>query len=64
MLIDAVTFAGRPPVGHATEVEHRANALRAAGWRVAVVGAGDRVDERWRELIAQRAGYFVRSGGT
>lgn len=64
MLVDAPTFAGRPPVGHRTEVEQRARALRAAGWRVAVVGAGDRVDERWRELIAQRSGYFVRSGGT
>lgn len=27
------------------------DALRAAGWRVTVVGAGDRLDERWRELV-------------
>lgn len=63
MLIDAVTYAGRPPAGHRTAVEQRAEALRAAGWRVTVVGAGDRIDERWRELIAQRSGYFLRSGG-
>jgi uncharacterized protein (DUF58 family) len=63
LLIDVVTFAGRPPVGHATEIAQRANALRAAGWRVALIGAGDRLDDRWRELIAQRSGYFVRSGG-
>jgi uncharacterized protein (DUF58 family) len=36
-----------------TSVVPTADALRSAGWRVTVVGRGDRLDERWRELTLQ-----------
>lgn len=51
LLLDTATFAGRPP----REDSHRTLApLRAAGWRAGVVRAGDRLDDRWAELVAQR----------
>jgi uncharacterized protein (DUF58 family) len=36
------------------EVAATAERLRAAGWRVTVVAPGDRLGERWRELVAGR----------
>jgi uncharacterized protein (DUF58 family) len=48
LLVDAASFAGRRRGRAACEAT--AEALRASGWRVSLVAAGDRVDERWREL--------------
>lgn len=50
LLLDTATFAGEPPGDHAAPT----GALRAAGWRAVVVGADDRLDERWAALTAQR----------
>jgi uncharacterized protein (DUF58 family) len=50
LLVDAPTYAGRRG-GSADPV---VGALRMAGWRVSVLSAGDRLDERWRELILHR----------
>lgn len=51
VLVDTTTFrrTGRAT----TDVAATADALRAAGWRVTVAGRGDRLDERWRELVLQ-----------
>ena len=35
-----------PPESRAT-----ADTLRVAGWRVSVIGGGDQIDERWRDLL-------------
>lgn len=51
LLIDAPTFVGRDP---APSRDRTVSALRGAGWRAAVVGAGDRLDEAWAELVRQR----------
>ncbi len=58
VLIDAASFGGRhgrvvPDVARTT------SALRAADWRVTVVRSGQRLDERWRELIMQHRGAPV-----
>jgi uncharacterized protein (DUF58 family) len=50
LLVDAASHASRRDPA----ADETAAALRAAGWRVAVLRAGDRLDERWRELITQR----------
>jgi uncharacterized protein (DUF58 family) len=50
LLIDAASHTSRRDPA----AEETAAALRAAGWRVAVLGAGDRLDERWREIVTQR----------
>ncbi|MDX1657270.1 MAG: DUF58 domain-containing protein [Nitriliruptorales bacterium] len=52
VLIDTEAFGGRRR--RTVDVEATAHALRAAEWRVTVVGPGDRLDERWRELVFQR----------
>jgi uncharacterized protein (DUF58 family) len=52
VLVDATSHAGRgrrSPGANATVA-----ALRAAGWRVTLVAAGDRVDVRWSELLLHR----------
>ncbi|GGI04303.1 DUF58 domain-containing protein [Egicoccus halophilus] len=51
VLVDAASHAGRPDVEVARAVAASAAALRAAGWRVTVVAAGDRFDDRWQELL-------------
>lgn len=51
LLLDTATFAGRPSRdGH----QRTLTALRGAGWRAGVVASGDRLDDRWAELVAQR----------
>jgi uncharacterized protein (DUF58 family) len=53
VLIDAERHAGRG--GRSRDGgEVTAARLQAAGWRVTVMGPGDRLDERWREVIASR----------
>lgn len=52
ILIDAESFGGRRR--RTVDVAATASALRAADWRVTVVAAGDRLDERWQELVLQR----------
>lgn len=49
VLIDAGTYAGRRRPDPETQVT--VDALRAAGWRVTLVSAGDRLDHRWHELM-------------
>lgn len=41
------------------EPEPTARALGAAGWRVAVLGPGDDIGQRWRELLAGTRGHRV-----
>jgi uncharacterized protein (DUF58 family) len=50
LLVDAASHTTRPE----PSADAAATALRAAGWRVTIVRAGDRLDERWRELLSQR----------
>jgi uncharacterized protein (DUF58 family) len=50
LLVDAASHTSRPD----PSADETAAALRAAGWRVAVLRAGDRLDVRWRELLTQR----------
>lgn len=51
VLVAAETFGGRRHPDRDSELV--ADALRVAGWRVTVVSAGDRLDERWRQLLLQ-----------
>lgn len=51
VLVDADSHVGRPSREAAAQVQATAAALQAAGWRVTVVSAGDRLDERWQELL-------------
>lgn len=51
ILIDTTTF--RRTGGDGPDVTPTADALRAAGWRVTVVARGERLDDRWRELLLQ-----------
>ncbi len=53
ILVDAERHAARR-ARSTTDVDGTAARLQAAGWRVTVVGPGDRLDERWRELVAAR----------
>ncbi|MBW3619906.1 MAG: DUF58 domain-containing protein [Actinobacteria bacterium] len=62
VLVAAETFAGRRSVGDDSRTI--ADALRVAGWRVTVVAAGDRLDERWRQLLLQDRGAVVTAGGS
>jgi uncharacterized protein (DUF58 family) len=52
VLVDAPSHAGRGrrSDGAAATVA----ALRATGWRVTVIAAGDRIDDRWSELLLHR----------
>lgn len=52
LLVDAESHGGRGR--RAADAAATARRLAAAGWRVTVLRAGDRLDDRWRELIAQR----------
>ncbi|MDX1619791.1 MAG: DUF58 domain-containing protein [Nitriliruptorales bacterium] len=52
LLIDTEQFASRRR--STVDVDATAAALRAADWRVTVVRPGDRLDERWQELVVQR----------
>jgi hypothetical protein len=49
VIIDASSHTGG---GRDPEAERVVSSLRAAGWRAATVARGDRLDERWRELVA------------
>jgi uncharacterized protein (DUF58 family) len=66
ILVDADRHPGR---GRArcsvAEVDDAADRLRVAGWRVTVVGGGDQLEDRWRELVAVRpvAARTVVGGG-
>jgi uncharacterized protein (DUF58 family) len=53
VLVDASRYGGRPGRTR-DDASGSAERLRAAGWRVTVVGPGDRLDHRWRELVAAR----------
>ncbi len=52
VLVDATTY--RRTGTSDPDVDPIADALRSAGWRVTVLGRGQRLDERWRELILQQ----------
>lgn len=63
VLIDAESFRGRGR--RELEVAPTAAALRLAGWRVTIVGRGDRLDEAWRELaLTPRGGPVPGAGAT
>lgn len=60
VLLDAPSF-GRQRSDDSAATVH---ALRAAGWRVTVVRGGDRLDERWRELVLfERPAALLAAGG-
>jgi hypothetical protein len=59
VLVDAPSFAGATAGDPA--VERAIIGLRAAGWRVTTLAAGDRLEVRWRELLA-RGGVRVPAG--
>jgi uncharacterized protein (DUF58 family) len=52
VLVDAASHAGRGR--RSAGANATVAALRAAGWRVTLVAAGDRLDERWAELLHHR----------
>jgi uncharacterized protein (DUF58 family) len=52
LLVDAASHDERG--GAAGDAEAAAAALRVAGWRVTVLRRGDRIDERWRDLLVHR----------
>jgi uncharacterized protein (DUF58 family) len=55
LLVDAERHgSSRRPRRSDLDVDGTASRLQAAGWRVAVLGPGDHLDERWRELVASR----------
>jgi hypothetical protein len=52
VLVDAASHAGR---GKRSEgAVATVAALRATGWRVTLIAAGDRIDDRWSELLLHR----------
>lgn len=54
LVVDVASHQGRPDTTGRTE--HARQGLRAAGWRVTVLRAGDPIDARWQELLlASRA---------
>ncbi|MGM0616562.1 MAG: DUF58 domain-containing protein [Actinomycetota bacterium] len=59
VLVDAPTFAEATAEDQA--LERAIVGLRAAGWRVTTLAAGERLDERWRELLG-RGGARVPAG--
>ncbi len=61
LLVDAETFAGRRRT--TPETIAVVSALQAAGWRVSLVAAGDRLDERWRHLAFQNPRGSLTAGG-
>jgi uncharacterized protein (DUF58 family) len=52
VLVDAASHAGRGR--RSAGANATVAALRAAGWRVTLVAAGDRIDVRWSELLLHR----------
>lgn len=52
LLVDADSYAGRGRASESAGVTARR--LEAARWRVTVLRDGDRLDQRWRELVAAR----------
>jgi uncharacterized protein (DUF58 family) len=63
LVVDARSFG--PDRGMPTlPADEASAALRAAGWRTGVLRRGDRVDDRWRELVAGARGRPVASAGT
>jgi hypothetical protein len=52
LLVDAASHDERG--GAVGDAEAAAAALRVAGWRVTVLRRGDRIDERWRDLLVHR----------
>lgn len=61
LVVDAPSFAGRRRPS--AETTQTVRALQAAGWRVSLVSAGDRLDERWRNLAFQNPRGAMVSGG-
>ncbi len=58
LLVDVASHGGGPDT---PDADGTADALRVAGWRVTVLRSGDRLDDRWRELVLhRRAGAVVR----
>jgi len=51
VLVDADSHGGRPDDASRTRTAATSAALQAAGWRVTVVAAGDRFDDRWQDLL-------------
>ncbi|MFA9445455.1 DUF58 domain-containing protein [Egicoccus sp. AB-alg6-2] len=51
VVVDASSHAGRPDDEEAARTGSTAAAMQAAGWRVTVVGAGDRFDTKWQDLM-------------
>jgi uncharacterized protein (DUF58 family) len=52
VLVDAPSHGGRGR--RSEEATATVAALRATGWRVTLVAAGDRIDDRWAELLLHR----------
>ncbi|MEX1177568.1 MAG: DUF58 domain-containing protein [Nitriliruptor sp.] len=61
LLVDADRHSGRG-VRRDVDTGATADRLRAAGWRVAVLAPGDRLDHRWRELVVARPVATATSG--
>jgi uncharacterized protein (DUF58 family) len=59
LLVDAASHVGQP----SEEAGSTAAALRVAGWRVTTLRSGDRIELRWRELVAQRRAAVPAGGG-
>ncbi|MFA9428949.1 DUF58 domain-containing protein [Egicoccus sp. AB-alg2] len=51
VLVDADSHQGRASAASREHTQATAAALQAAGWRVTVVAAGERLDERWQQLL-------------
>ena len=49
LLVDPHSHASGTRPGQQSQAT--ADALRVAGWRVTLIGAGDRLDERWQDLL-------------
>ncbi|MEX1162025.1 MAG: DUF58 domain-containing protein [Nitriliruptor sp.] len=62
LLIDAERYGGRG-ARQVVDPVATADRLRAAGWRVTVVGPGDRLDLHWRELVVARPAMSGTAGG-
>lgn len=64
VLVDAEAHAARARSRAGTgEIDGVAGRLRAAGWRVIVVGPDDHLPARWRELVAGRSVAISTGGG-
>lgn len=54
ILVDTASFGRRQ--GDPEDAARTSAALRAAGWRVGTLAAGQRLDQLWRRIMVQRAG--------